>query len=404
VSVINKMLRDLDDRAASHGDKATQSDGAPAPLTRGTSSVPRPGAAPTGRKAPAWHRGIWLMVSLALLVGAIFLWQLRADGPGPREAADLALVRPDLVSAPEVGSSAAMGEQTGTAASAAVPAEPAPTLRLPQPVVGTGQVVVGATPAASTPVRELPVIANRTDKPREIARPAAPVRAPVTARVPSREMASPPDARPVVSVPTRAAEVEPARAVNRPVAAASRNEPAALTPLPAVRWQDAAGEVLAQAQQMWASGAREAATNVLRQGLAAQGPAPMNATPGSRTVALAMVRELVRMELALGHDDQVLALLRRQEDLMQAQSDLWAVRAHAAQRLGQHGEAAQSYQNALRLRPREPRWLLGAAVSLAAQGQTSAAAVLVEQARDLQTVQPDILAYLRQLGVPLKDR
>ena len=46
--------------------------------------------------------------------------------------------------------------------------------------------------------------------------------------------------------------------------------------------------------------------------------------------------------------------------------------------------------------------MLGAAVALAAQGQTAAAAEFAEQARMLTTVSPDVLTYLRQAGVPLR--
>ena len=46
--------------------------------------------------------------------------------------------------------------------------------------------------------------------------------------------------------------------------------------------------------------------------------------------------------------------------------------------------------------------MLAAAVSLAASGQPAAAAEWAEQARALAPVSPDVLAYLRQAGVPLR--
>ena len=58
---------------------------------------------------------------------------------------------------------------------------------------------------------------------------------------------------------------------------------------------------------------------------------------------------------------------------------------------------------ALQSRPDEQRWLLGAAVSLAALGQTSSAAEMADKARTQGPVSKDILAFLRQAGVPLKD-
>ena len=87
---------------------------------------------------------------------------------------------------------------------------------------------------------------------------------------------------------------------------------------------------------------------------------------------------------------------------MLRQADLWAVRANAAQRLSQHPEAADAYRMALRLRPGEPRWMLGAAVSLAAQGQLALAAQWLEQARAIGPVSPDVMSYLRQMGVAIQ--
>jgi hypothetical protein len=48
--------------------------------------------------------------------------------------------------------------------------------------------------------------------------------------------------------------------------------------------------------------------------------------------------------------------------------------------------------------------MLGAAVSMAALGQLEGAAQLAEQARQIAPVSPEVLAYLRQLGVALRDR
>jgi MSHA biogenesis protein MshN len=115
-----------------------------------------------------------------------------------------------------------------------------------------------------------------------------------------------------------------------------------------------------------------------------------------------LVRELVRMELAEGRVSRVLDLLTRLEPALAGQADLWAVRGNAAQRLARHQESVQAYLQALELRPGEPRWMLGAAVSLAALGRLEAAAEQAEKARATGTVSPEILTYLRQAGVPLK--
>jgi MSHA biogenesis protein MshN len=125
-------------------------------------------------------------------------------------------------------------------------------------------------------------------------------------------------------------------------------------------------------------------------------------TEAAASVLAPLVRELVRMELSEGRVSAVLEVLTRLEPALSGQSDLWAVRGNAAQRLARHAESVRAYQMALKLRPGEPRWMLGAAVSLAAQGQLTEAAELAEAARAIGTVSPEILAYLRQAGVALR--
>jgi tetratricopeptide (TPR) repeat protein len=84
-------------------------------------------------------------------------------------------------------------------------------------------------------------------------------------------------------------------------------------------------------------------------------------------------------------------------------ADLWAIRANAAQRLGRHQDSVHAYMVALQSRPDEQRWLLGTAVSLAALGQISSATEMAEKARTIGPVSKDILAYLRQAGVTIRD-
>lgn len=62
-----------------------------------------------------------------------------------------------------------------------------------------------------------------------------------------------------------------------------------------------------------------------------------------------------------------------------------------------------AYHIALQLGPAEQRWHLGAAVSLAALGQTASAAEMAEKARAMGAVSKDVQTYLRQMGVEVKD-
>jgi Flp pilus assembly protein TadD len=108
------------------------------------------------------------------------------------------------------------------------------------------------------------------------------------------------------------------------------------------------------------------------------------------------------MALAQGQAQEALATLERLEPQLAGVADIWALRGNVAQRLGHHPDAAQAYLRSLALRPDEPRWMLGAAVSLAAQGKTAAAAELAEKARAAGALRPDVANYLRQLGVVVR--
>ena len=59
---------------------------------------------------------------------------------------------------------------------------------------------------------------------------------------------------------------------------------------------------------------------------------------------------------------------------------------------------------ALQSRPNEQRWMLGAAVSLAALGQTSSATEMANKARAVGLISPEVQAYLRQMGVSFDDK
>ena len=160
-----------------------------------------------------------------------------------------------------------------------------------------------------------------------------------------------------------------------------------------------ATQVIAQAQALWNEGAHASALDLLRQALSrVESP---SAAPGSPAL-VALVRELARMSLAEGQVANTLSLLMRLEPQISQLPDLWAMRANAAQRLGQHTEAVSSYQRALALKAGEARWMQGQAVSLAAQGHLTEAGDLAERVRLQGALRPEIATYLRQLGVTVR--
>jgi len=145
--------------------------------------------------------------------------------------------------------------------------------------------------------------------------------------------------------------------------------------------------------------------DLLREALAAaERAAPVGTPSGNHSELVLLARELARMDLIEDRAGPTLEMLTRLEPALSSFADIWAIRGNAAQRLGRHQESVAAYLMALKLRPDEPRWMLGAAVSLAAQGQTVSAAELAEKARVGGVLNPEVAAYLRELGVPLRER
>lgn len=157
--------------------------------------------------------------------------------------------------------------------------------------------------------------------------------------------------------------------------------------------QVATDETIAAARALWTDGARADAVATLREALASA-----ESSRNQRAIA-PLAREFARLEVADNRPQVALDLLRRLENLFGDDAEAWALRGNAEQRLAMHAEATQSYLSALRLRPFEGKWMLGAAISLAAAGQTDEARVWVERARERDAVTPAIASYLQQLGI-----
>lgn len=363
MSVINKMLRDLDHRQAPEPGASTAKS-AQGPR-HGTVSV-SPGMDSAQAKDPSrssWRLwGVALCSVLALAGTAGGLWQA------------------GYLDAPRV------------------PVAAAPPVSLPVPVVVQAPALAPVASAPSDPVVE-------------------PLPVPLAAAVVLR-MDSDLDLRQFMEtepapVSVKAKTPAPARVASKTAPAASPAKvPAAVsmqTPPPdatqvAQRQQQAVKDAIAHAQSLWNAGSRDAAIELMQEVVtSSERTVSSAATPGNAQLLALPVRELTRMLLAESRPGPVLELLTRLEPLLGKQADLWAVRANAAQRLGRHQDSVHAYMTALQLRPGEQRWLLGAAVSLAALGQTASAADMAEKARAVGVVSKDVQVYLRQMGVQIKD-
>ena len=367
MSVINKMLRDLDARRGEARLPDLPQGAIPAAM-EGTASV----GAPVGQRVRRWGLGLAVLV----LCGGTLAWYLHATQavvPPPLQA--VAPMATPQVAAPAAADAAPAAADASTQPAAA---------QAPEPAAEPPQAQAAEAPSVSEPQTASEPAPARKPRRRNEATETAPAQ-PATERPRNRNRTA-----------REAAPVPPAAATAPASAAPMAADVSA--PTAAQRRQSAAQETLAQAQALWNAGSREAALQLVQDAVAVA----ERAQPVEAVLLAQLVREQVRMELALGRPGPVLAVLTRLEPALSGQADLWAVRGNAAQRLGRHQESVQAYLAALQLRPGEPRWMLGAAVSLAALGQLEAAAQQAEQARALGPVSPEVLTYLRQAGVPLR--
>lgn len=363
MSVINKMLRDLDQRqAASSSPAAAAVPLADAALQRGTAPVAPNFAAPKGESGS--RRWLWfaLLGAVAVLAAAGWYWQKPVVVVAGVEVPTPITVSPATALAP--------------AAVAASAPEPVPAAQ------------VSAVAAVSQPM------ALRMDS-----------------RLGLRNLPRTPLASPTPTLTQPSVPAAPSVAPTPAVAALSRAPQLTATTAPAEtvptaqRQQQAGSDALAQAQSLWNSGSRDTALDLMQQSVsAAERSVKAGTSQAGNPVLLSLVRELTRMQLTESRYGPVADLLGRLEPVLGNPADLWAIRANAAQRLGRHQESVHAYMMALQSRPDEQRWLLGTAVSLAALGQTASAAEMAEKARAVGEVSRDVLTYLRQMGVPLKDK
>lgn len=356
MSVINKMLRDLDQRQLPQAERSDAAHGQA--LRRGTSSQALPLLA--GTRVARSGLMLGLAALLLALVAALAWWAWQARGRLP--AAD-------------------GGTPVAPLAGAVAPA--------PAALASAAAPVVAALPASAPGVE--PVVAV---VPAAVPAPVAP--APQKARVSSAWAPAPTGVSTAAATAgtgsVAVAVVTPSPAPLPSVSSAAGPDPQAAL----VRQSQAARETLAQAQALWAAGSHDAATELLQQALVV---AQRGAAAVSNTAVLA--RELARMQLADGRAAAALELLTRLEPLLGKEADIWALRGSAAQRLGRHQDSVLAYATALQLRPNEQRWLLGSAVSLAALGHTAQASEMAARARALGPIGNEVQAYLRQAGVSL---
>ncbi len=338
MSVVNRMLKDIDRRNASTVD-------APAAEIGPRRISPR-----RQRTGLAEHY-LWLGGVVVAVIATFVLgwrhWHAPVASPDATPAATVAPTPPPVIAAAPVTTppvAAAQPPAVVIEPPVAAPEIVTPALQLPAPLISPGPT---ATSIAADKLKlSMKLSALVADQPIEIVKRAAPLVAPGKTTI-----------------------------TNTPVR------------------QVATEETLATARAIWNEGARPAAQATLREALAAA-----ESTRDQRAIVL-LGREIARLEVADNRPQAALDLLKRLEGQFAADADALALRGNAEQRLGLHADATEAYLAALRLRPGEGKWMLGAAISLAAGGKLDEAQVWVDRARERDAITPTISAYLKQLGI-----
>lgn len=369
MSVINKMLRDLDSRQAA-GANPSQIRESRTGITVGTSILNA--SVPTGRKRSALSIPVLVVAAVMGAGGAAGAWWYLNQA---QRLPTLALA----TAAPVMDSRVAP-----QAAAKLAPVMAAPASAAQKETAVISPMAVAKAPAMAASSAAQADISRKGDDPYKV--------------------------QPLHAVPSKPAVTDTQRHVSAPpqderIASVSA-PPATAAVLPSLPRRLPALDALAQAQSLWNAGSHEPAMELVREAMAVvertaiAGPS----SSGSNTILASLARELARMELAEGQVSRVLDMLTQRESALSDFADIWALRGNAAQRLGRHEESVAAYLMALKLRPNETRWMLGAAVSLAVQGKISSAEEMTEKARAGGALSREVVAYLRQLGVSVRER
>ncbi|MBM3391852.1 MAG: tetratricopeptide repeat protein [Betaproteobacteria bacterium] len=383
MSLINRMLQDLEARRAADPGDMLSKDVRPLPATREAS----------------WLRPVALLaVGAAVVMGGFMLWTEMQEWPAPPPSVPVA--KP-IVAAPVAPPPAPVPVQP-------VPAEAAPL----QPVAVPAAAPASAPPATpAVPVAPTPAEAAKampSAKPAPAVAPAAPkAEAPVEERelkvatsisLPREAQQESATARPTRKEPAAPAVIEK-KVRNVPAKERAESEyRKALGLLNQGRQQDAlAGFVTALQTDPAHVYARVAAANLLAEqqrsadalALLEEG---LGVLPGQPQLAMRMAR------LQIERGD-----LRGAADTLQAargggsgNAEYHALHAAVLQRLTFHKEAVTEYQAALRLAPQAGVWWMGLGISLEADGRGAEAREAYQRARASGTLSAELDRFVEQ--------
>lgn len=359
MSLINRMLNDLDERRAVPGDGLR--------FQRDVRPLPQ-------RRRVVWP---WLVASGALVGAAIAgTWLFLMYAPGRALPVLPATVTKEAVNAglPSLATSVESAplptQNAAIAVSAAGASDPVgePQLRL------------------STDVSPLPVQRRDSVQPAPAARPAAVAASPATAPAPAEPVADGSgriDKQAIEASPQERAERLYRSALG--LLAQGRNDEGLTTIRAALR--EDPGHLAAR---QWLikhyidSRSFDAAQGVLQDGLAAW----------PKQVAWALL--LSRLQADRGDNAGALKTLENAQQHTLATPELEGALGAVLQRLGRHSDAEQHFAKAVQIEPAKARWWLGLALAGEAQGKAADARTAFQRAAGLKNLPPDLQVFVEQ--------
>jgi len=367
MSVINQVLLDLDRRRASAAER------------RGIPSYVR--ALPVNSR---YVRREWIAGGVAVLA-ALVIWMQRAAPEAPRASAPAALT------GTEIAIETAVAPAAGVAIDADRddPAQPVPAFRLSQELSNP--------PAEASP----PLVASRLISRMDLEPP------PATTRAQPRPAPVVTDQSAVVitkSAPAPASAAAGKAEIHKQVRQLTQQE------LAENEYRKATGllhqGLPAEAQQGFEEALRlQPEHHAARQGLVGLLLETRKLGDAERVLqeALALAPAqtgftitLARLQVHRGDTAEGVATLKRGYEYGRGNADYHAVLAALQQRLGQHEEAVEQFQAALRLKPARGVWWLGLGTSLHEVKRTADAQEAYRRARGAADIQPELAAVAEQ--------
>jgi MSHA biogenesis protein MshN len=364
VSVINRVLVDLEKRHARNGDphpSATEIRAVETPSDRGS------------RKSL-----VTVLLALALVALAMIAWQWTSNGMGPRipEAAPVpvvqAPVRPAPVSAPPAAAEAPP---------AIVAPAPAPiaTVKAPAPRVAPLALAPEAKDPEAMPETR-PVAKPRTAAPRMPTENTAPPEITAPAAIEKRDRPPSPAERADAQFRQGAQAMQQGhmRDAEASFLAAIAEDPGHV---PA---RQALLGLYLESQR------KDEAEILVRDGIKA----------GNRPTSWVML--LARLEADHGDVAGAINTMRSHLDIGRQNGDYLALLAALLQKQGQHKEAVEQYQAAIALGAGKPAWFMGLGISLRGLGRRDEANAAFQRALDSGGLSPDLKVFVERQMTALR--